>query len=64
MIHADGSTLVWEIPSEKHFVTFEQIHKWLDEAGFVIEQGCGDYQGHPISEMTGRVFIWTWCSTM
>ena len=58
MILADGSTLVQEIPSEKHFASLEQIHKWLDEAGFVIEQECGDYQGHSISEMTNRVIIW------
>ena len=58
MIFADGSTLEQEIPSEKHFASLEQIHKWLDEAGFVIEQECGDYQGHPISEMTNRVIIW------
>lgn len=58
MILADGSTIVQEIPSEKHFAALEQIHQWLDEAGFVIEQECGDYQGHPISEMTDRVIIW------
>ena len=58
MILADGSTLVHEIPSQKHFAALEQIHNWLDEAGFVIEQECGDYQGHPISEMTNRAIIW------
>ncbi len=58
MILADGSTLVQEIPSEKHFATLEEIHKWLVEAGFVIEQECGDYQGYPISEVTNRAVIW------
>ncbi|MFG6345887.1 MAG: class I SAM-dependent methyltransferase [Lachnospiraceae bacterium] len=58
MILADGSTLVEEIPSEKHFASLEQIQKWLDEAGFVIEQACGDYQGHRISEITNRAVIW------
>lgn len=58
MTLADGSTLVQEIPSEKHFIMLEQIHQWLDEAGFVIEQECGDYQGNPISEMTNRAIIW------
>lgn len=58
MILADGSTLVQEIPSEKHFAALEQIHKWLEEAGFVIEQECGDYQGHLISETTNRAIIW------
>lgn len=58
MILADGSTLVQEIPSKKHFAALEQIHKWLAESGFVIEQECGDYQGHLISEITNRAIIW------
>mgnify|MGYP002509454971 CR=1 FL=1 len=58
MILADGSTLVQEIPSEKHFAALDQIHKWLDEAGFVIERECGDYQGNLISETTDRAIIW------
>ena len=58
MILADGSTLVQEIPSEKHFISLNQMHEWLDGAGFVVEQEYGDYQGHPISEMTKRVIIW------
>ncbi len=58
MILANGGTLVQEIPSEKHFATLEQIHKWLAESGFVIEQECGDYQGHLISEITNRAIIW------
>ena len=44
MILSDGSTLVQEIPSQKHFV--------------VIEQECGNYQGHLISEMTNSAIIW------
>lgn len=55
---ADGSALVQEIPSEKHFASLEQVHKWLEEAGFVIERECGDYQGHLISETTNRAIIW------
>lgn len=58
MILTDGSTLVQEIPSKKHFAALEQIHKWLAESGFVIEQECGDYQGHLISEITNRAIIW------
>ena len=55
---ADGSALVQEIPSEKHFASLGQVHKWLEEAGFVIERECGDYQGHSISETTNRAIIW------
>ena len=55
---ANGSALVQEIPSEKHFASLGQVHKWLEEAGFVIERECGDYQGHSISETTNRAIIW------
>ncbi len=46
MTLADGSTLVQDIPSEKHFASLEQIHTWLTDAGFVIEKECGDYEGN------------------
>lgn len=58
MMLADGSSLVEEIPSEKHFATLEQIHEWLTESGFVIEKECGDYQENPIGETTRRAIIW------
>lgn len=58
MVLADGSTLVQEIPSEKHFASLDQICQWLAQAGFVIERECGDYQGNPISETTHRAIIW------
>lgn len=58
MVLADGSTVVQEIPSEKHFIALDQIHEWLDGAGFVVEHEYGDYQGHPISEMTKRLIVW------
>lgn len=55
---ADGSVLVQEIPSEKHFASLEQVHQWLEEAGFVMERECGDYQGHEISERADRAVLW------
>ena len=58
MVLAEGSVLTYEIPSEKHFAALEQIHRWLEEEGFVMEQECGDYQGHPINKNTNRVIIW------
>lgn len=58
MTLADGSTLVEEIPTEKHFVTIEQVHEWLERYGFVIESEWGDYSGNPISEDTNRAIIW------
>lgn len=55
---ADGSNLVQEIPTQKHFVDIEQVREWLLRAGFVIEKECGDYQGNPIDEKTSRAIIW------
>lgn len=58
MTLADGSALVEEIPTEKHFVTIEQVHEWLERYGFVIENEWGDYNGNSISENTNRAIIW------
>lgn len=58
MTLADGSALVEEIPTEKHFVTIEQIHEWLEQYGFVVENEWGDYSGNSISENTNRAIIW------
>jgi len=55
---ADGTYIVQEIPTEKHFVCPEQVREWLEQAGFTIEFECGDYQGNPISEKTSRAIIW------
>jgi len=58
MTLVDGSTLIQEIPTEKHFATLEQVRKWLKRSGFVIESEWGDYQRNPISENTSRAIIW------
>ncbi|MGN0250690.1 MAG: class I SAM-dependent methyltransferase [Oliverpabstia sp.] len=58
MTLVDGSSLIQEIPTEKHFATIEQVREWLKRSGFVIENEWGDYQGNPISENTSRAIIW------
>ena len=58
MTLADGSTLIEEIPTVKHFVAIEQVHEWLEQYGFIIENEWGDYSGNPISENTNRAIIW------
>ena len=58
MTLADGSALVEEIPTEKHFVTIEQVYQWLERYGFIIENEWGDYSGNSISENTNRAIIW------
>lgn len=58
MILADGSIFIQEIPVRKHFASLEQVHTWLERAGFVVENEWGDYRGNPISESTHRAIIW------
>ena len=54
---ATGVKIHKEIPSVKHYVLLEQLYIWLEEAGFRIEKEYGDYDGNPISEVTGRAII-------
>lgn len=54
----NGETIKQEIPSLKHFATLEQIHTWLDSAGFKIKEEYGDYSRNPIGEKTSRAIIW------
>ena len=58
LLLSDGSEIKQDIPSTKHFATLEQIHKWLEVAGFIVEEEYGDYSRSPISEMTNRAIIW------
>lgn len=58
MTLADGSRLIQEIPTEKHFATLEQVRKWLTRSGFIVENEWGDYRGNPINENTHRAIIW------
>ncbi len=54
---ATGEKIRKEMPSVKHYVSLEQIHTWLSEAGFRIEKEYGDYAGNPIGEATVRTVI-------
>ncbi|MBE5867250.1 MAG: methyltransferase domain-containing protein [Lachnospiraceae bacterium] len=52
-----GTKIQMEVPSVKHYVLLEQLHTWLEDAGFRIEKEYGDYDGNPISKSTGRAII-------
>jgi SAM-dependent methyltransferase len=56
----DGETFLFETTSVKHFPTFNQVKKWLDNAGWKIEQLYGGYQKNPFDEKTigNRAIIW------
>ena len=58
LLLSDGTEIRQDIPSTKHFATLEQIHQWLEDAGFTVEEEYGDYRRNPISETTNRAIIW------
>ena len=53
----EGNRIEKEIVSSKHFATLEQLHSWLEMAGFQIEEEYGDYHNNPIGEDTGHAVI-------
>jgi SAM-dependent methyltransferase len=58
LILKNGEVIKRDTPCLKHFATMEQIHKWLSNAGFIVEQEYGDYSRNPISETTYRAIIY------
>ena len=55
---ANGETITQNILSEKHFASLEQIHKWLHNAGFVIEQEYGDTDKSVVNAESRGVIIY------
>ena len=53
-----GETITQDIPSQKHFAPLEQVHGWLQSAGFVIEQEYGDCNGNPVTADSRGVVIY------
>jgi SAM-dependent methyltransferase len=56
----NGATEVYKVQITKHFPTLSQIHAWLSDAGFIIEQEYGGYNRNPVDEtiMGNRAVIW------
>ena len=55
---ADGETITQDIPCAKHFAPLQQLHGWLADAGFTVEQEYGGYDRSPIGEDSTRVVIY------
>lgn len=53
-----GETHVFEKKSAKHIPTLQNVHDWLANSGFTIEQEYGDYAKNAISETTRRAIIY------
>lgn len=58
MTLGDGRTVRQDIPSRKHFASLEQLHGWLDAAGFDLEAEYGDFERNPVGENTNRAMLW------
>lgn len=54
----NGETHVFEKKSEKHIPTLQNVHDWLVNNEFAIEQEYGDYAKNAISETTHRAIIY------
>jgi len=57
---ANGNTEIFEVRSVKHFPALSQVHSWLSEVGFVIEQEYGGYERQSVNEaiIGNRAIIW------
>ena len=54
----NGESIRQDIPCVKHFAPLGQIHEWLENAGFVIEQEVEDYDGSPVGDDSTSVVIY------
>jgi len=54
----NGETIIQDIFCQKHFAPLEQLHGWLGNAGFVIEQEYGDCHGNPVTDSSRGVVIY------
>ena len=54
----NGETITQDIHSQKHFAPLEQLHGWLRNAGFIIEQEYGDTNKNSVNEESRGVIIY------
>jgi hypothetical protein len=54
----NGETVTQDILCQKHFASLEQLHGWLSDAGFVIEQEYGNTKKEPIGDESRGVIIY------
>ena len=46
----NGELIIESTTGYKHIPTFEQVNKWLDDAGFIIKKTYKNYTNEPLSE--------------
>ena len=55
---ADGRIIKEKTERFKHYATLDQIHRWLSDAGFIIELECEDFNKNPINNSSRGVIIY------
>lgn len=58
LVLKNGETVTQDIPCQKHFAPLEQLHGWLQNAGFVIEQEYGDTEKNAVNTESRGVIIY------
>lgn len=54
----NGEAVTQDIPDQKHFAPLEQLHGWLQKAGFIIEQQYSDTQRNAVNDESRGVIIY------
>ena len=54
----NNEVVTQEIPWQRHFAPLGQLHDWLDDAGFTIEQEYSDIKRNPVNDKSKRVYIY------
>jgi hypothetical protein len=54
----NGEVITQDITCQKHFAPLEQLHGWLHNAGFIIEQEYGDTNKNAVNDESRGVIIY------
>jgi len=55
---ANGTVIKEETEGIKHYATLQQLHRWLSDAGFIIEFEFSDFGKNPIGDDSCEVIIY------
>ena len=58
IVRKNGEVIKQDISCHKHFAPLKQLHEWLQNAGFAIEQEYGDCEGNPVADDSCGVVIY------
>ena len=58
LVLKNGETIIQDILCQKHFAPLEQLHGWLNDVGFVIEQEYSDTNKNMVNDESRGVIIY------